>query len=257
MAFLFGVISRPHRRPGKKLNQSSPASSWERVVALLALVGFLSYESRRREPVHRSAVLPQHPVRVRHRDRGVRVRRLGCVPVHDVAVSAGLARLFGDAHRPALSAGCHRRAHLFAVVGPAGRPLRGRPSLVVAGALLTTATLMLTLTATTPVWQLLAIFAVFGIGFSMVNAPITTAAVSGMPQDRAGAASAVASTSRQVGVSLGVALCGSIAGAALAAPGADFVADARPLWLDAPGSAWCSPSGCTRHRRGRYARPSG
>ena len=68
------------------------------------------------------------------------------------------------------------------------------------------------LTATTPVWQLLVVFAVFGIGFSMVNAPITTAAVSGMPLDRAGAASAVASTSRQVGVSIGVALCGSVAG---------------------------------------------
>ena len=77
-----------------------------------------------------------------------------------------------------------------------------RPSLLVAGTLITAATLMLTrLTATTAVWQLLAIFAVFGIGFSMVNAPITNAAVSGMPTDRAGAASAVASTSRQVGVS--------------------------------------------------------
>ena len=87
------------------------------------------------------------------------------------------------------------------------------------------------LTATTPVWQLLVIFAVFGIGFSMVNAPITTAAVSGMPTDRAGAASAVATTSRQVGVSLGVALCGSVAGTALATTGADFAVAARPLWL--------------------------
>jgi hypothetical protein len=34
-----------------------------------------------------------------------------------------------------------------------------------------------------------------------------------------------------VGVSLGVALCGSVAGAALATPGADFAAAARPLWL--------------------------
>ena len=91
-----------------------------------------------------------------------------------------------------------------------------RPSLLVAGILITAATLMLTrLSATTPVWQLLVIFAVFGIGFSMVNAPVTNAAVSGMPTDRAGAASAVASTSRQVGVSIGVALCGSVAGAAL------------------------------------------
>jgi hypothetical protein len=65
----------------------------------------------------------------------------------------------------------------------------------------------------------------------MANAPITTTAVSGMPTDRAGAASAVASTSRQVGVSIGVALCGSLAGAALTASTAQYTADARPLWL--------------------------
>ena len=108
----------------------------------------------------------------------------------------------------------------------------GRPSLLAAGVLITAATLLLTkLTASTQVWLLLTIFAVFGVGFGMVNAPITTAAVSGMPTDRAGAASAVASTSRQVGVSIGVALCGSVAGSALASTGSGFAAAARPLWL--------------------------
>lgn len=106
-----------------------------------------------------------------------------------------------------------------------------RPSLLISGTLITAAAVVLTqITVTTPVWQLLIIFAVFGIGFSMVNAPITNAAVSGMPLDRSGAASAVASTSRQIGVSLGVALCGSIAGAALAGTGGDFATEARPLW---------------------------
>ncbi len=107
-----------------------------------------------------------------------------------------------------------------------------RPSLLVAGVMITTATLLLTrLNATTHVLALIGIFAVFGIGFAMVNAPITTAAVGGMPMDRAGAASAVASTSRQVGVSIGVALCGSLAGAALTATGTDFAAASRPLWF--------------------------
>jgi hypothetical protein len=45
----------------------------------------------------------------------------------------------------------------------------------------------------------------------------------------------VASTSRQVGVSLGVALCGSLAGSALGTAGADFAAAARPLWLVCAG----------------------
>jgi len=108
----------------------------------------------------------------------------------------------------------------------------GRPSLIISGLLITTGTVLMSLmTERTQVWQLIVIFAIFGIGFSMVNAPITTAAVSGMPLDRAGAASAVASTSRQVGVSLGVALCGSIATSAIATPGADFIGSARPLWL--------------------------
>ncbi len=91
-----------------------------------------------------------------------------------------------------------------------------RPSLVVAGTLLAVAAALLTtLRADTPIWQLIVMFAIFGIGFGMVNAPITTAAVSGMPLDRAGAAAAVASTSRQVGVSVGVALCGLLTGAGL------------------------------------------
>ena len=107
-----------------------------------------------------------------------------------------------------------------------------RPSLLVSGLLIAGASAMLAfLTPTTPVWALLAIFTVYGIGFGMVNAPITNAAVSGMPRDRAGAASAVTSTSRQVGVSIGVALCGSVAGAALASVGSDFLEATRPLWF--------------------------
>ncbi|MBU3064399.1 MFS transporter [Nocardia sp. NEAU-G5] len=91
-----------------------------------------------------------------------------------------------------------------------------RPSLLIAGTLMTVATVALTtLSAGTPIGAVAVMFAVFGIGFGMVNAPITTAAVSGMPLDRAGAASAVASTSRQVGVSIGVALCGIMSGASL------------------------------------------
>ncbi|WP_068016981.1 MFS transporter [Nocardia mexicana] len=91
-----------------------------------------------------------------------------------------------------------------------------RPSLLVAGTFMAAAAILLTgLHADTPVWELIIMFGVFGIGFGMVNAPITTAAVSGMPTDRAGAAAALASTSRQVGVSIGVALCGLLTGASL------------------------------------------
>ncbi|MFG2532476.1 MFS transporter [Streptomyces sp. NPDC048516] len=75
-------------------------------------------------------------------------------------------------------------------------------------------------------------YILFGIGFGLVNAPITNTAVSGMPRSQAGVAAAVASTSRQVGQSLGVAVIGAVlAGGAHAAASADaFVAAGRPAW---------------------------
>jgi EmrB/QacA subfamily drug resistance transporter len=115
-----------------------------------------------------------------------------------------------------------------------------RPSLLTSGLLITAASAMLAfLTATTPVWVIVIIFAVYGAGFGMVNAPVTEAAVSGMPQDRAGAASAVTSTSRQVGVGIGVALCGSLAGAALSGNTVQFTDAARPLWWVSIGLGLC------------------
>ncbi|MFF4226653.1 MFS transporter [Streptomyces abikoensis] len=56
-------------------------------------------------------------------------------------------------------------------------------------------------------------YVLFGIGFGLVNAPITNTAVSGLPHSRAGVAAALASTSRQVGTSLGVAVIGATAAA--------------------------------------------
>ena len=56
---------------------------------------------------------------------------------------------------------------------------------------------------------------VFGIGFGLINPPITNTAVSGMPPSQAGVAAAVASTSRQVGATLGVAIVGAVAGSGL------------------------------------------
>jgi EmrB/QacA subfamily drug resistance transporter len=62
----------------------------------------------------------------------------------------------------------------------------------------------------TPLAWLLGAYVVFGIGFAFVNAPVTTAAVSGMPVAQAGVAAAIATTSRQFGQALGVAVVGAI-----------------------------------------------
>ncbi len=68
----------------------------------------------------------------------------------------------------------------------------------------------------TPLARLIAAYVVFGLGIGFVNAPITNTAVSGMPRAQAGVAAAIATTSRQVGQTLGVAGVGAIAHASAA-----------------------------------------
>jgi len=92
------------------------------------------------------------------------------------------------------------------------------------------AAVLVTLTSSTPLPVLLGAYLVFGVGFGMVNSPITNTAVSGMPRAQAGVAAAVASTSRQVGSSLGVAISGSIAGAAAGVIGPGFAEATHPVW---------------------------
>ncbi len=92
-----------------------------------------------------------------------------------------------------------------------------RPSLVVAGVTMAAGSALLTtLSPTTSFTRLFVAYVIFGVGFGMVNAPITNTAVSGMPASQAGVASAVASTSRQVGQVLGVAIVGSALATGLA-----------------------------------------
>ena len=107
-----------------------------------------------------------------------------------------------------------------------------RPPLILAGAAVTVASVMLTqLTATTSTAYLLAAYLVFGIGWGLVNPPITNTAVSEIPASQAGVASAIASTSRQVGMTLGVAVIGAIAGGTLAgALGPSFAAATHAGW---------------------------
>jgi EmrB/QacA subfamily drug resistance transporter len=93
---------------------------------------------------------------------------------------------------------------------------RARVALVVAGAAMSIGALLLTALAPgTSIAYLVVAYAIFGVGLGTINAPITNTAVSGMPRSQAALASAVASTSRQVGASLGVALAGSLAKAGI------------------------------------------
>ncbi len=230
MATLFGTVYVLIEGP--TFGWTAPVTLVVLAVAVCSLVGFLRYEARRRDPFIDLRFFRSIPF------ASATIIGICAFAAYGAFLFMMSLYLQGYLGYSALHTGL---LYLPLAVGAlifsplSGRLVGrfgGRPSLVAAGVLITAATtLMALMNSGTPVWQLITIFAVFGIGFSMVNAPITTAAVSGMPLDRAGAASAVASTSRQVGVSLGVALCGSVAARAIDTPGMDFTTAARPLWI--------------------------
>ena len=56
--------------------------------------------------------------------------------------------------------------------------------------------------------MLAVVYVVFGLGFGVVNPPISNTAITGHAAAQAGVAASVASTSRQVGSALGVAITG-------------------------------------------------
>jgi EmrB/QacA subfamily drug resistance transporter len=115
----------------------------------------------------------------------------------------------------------------MAVVTAVCAPLAGRlvgsrgprlPLVIAGGGIAVSGVVLAGITATTPISLLMVGYVCFGVGFGMLNAPITNAAVSGMPREQAGLAAAVASTSRQVGISLGVAVIGAVVAASPEAP---------------------------------------
>jgi EmrB/QacA subfamily drug resistance transporter len=104
-----------------------------------------------------------------------------------------------------------------------------RLPLVLAGlAIMAAALVLVRLSDSFPVPWLLGSYVLFGLGFGLVNAPISNAAVSGMPDSQAGVAASVASASRQAGAALGVAITGSlVAGAS----NAGLAAASHAAWI--------------------------
>ena len=199
-------------------------------VTVIAVIGFLFYEPRREDPL-------------------IDIRFFRSLPFSGATLTAvsATSALGGflflitlylqdvRGYRP-LFAGLFLlpMAAAMAVGAPlAGRMLarRGaRAPLLIAGTGITTGGILLTqLTNSSAPGYLILAFLVFGIGTGFVNAPITNSAVSGMPRSQAGVASGIASTSRQVGASLGVAVMGSVLAANLHGPmAAGFAAATRP-----------------------------
>jgi EmrB/QacA subfamily drug resistance transporter len=103
-----------------------------------------------------------------------------------------------------------------------------RPSMLAGGVAVLAGGLMLTgLAPHTSMPYLLGAYAVFGLGFALVSPPIANTAVSGMPPAQAGVAAAVATTSRQVGLTVGVAVFGAVVAGGV---GPAFAQATRPGW---------------------------
>ena len=202
-------------------------------VAAVALVVFAAYEARRTEPVLDPRFFRSAPF-------------AGAVltAISAFAALGGflfLATLYLQEVRDMspLAAGLHMvpMAAAMAVGAVASSRILarwgGRLPTVVAGAAIAAAGVLLSgITTSWSTPQIIVAFSVFGLGSGMVNAPITQAAVSGMPFAQAGVASGIASTSRQIGTSLGVAITGSILAANLHGTlRARFVPASHADWL--------------------------
>ncbi|WP_394813881.1 MFS transporter [Streptomyces litchfieldiae] len=201
----FGIIE------GGRAGWTSPVLLTCFGIALAALAGLLLYEPRRRDPL-------------------LELRFFRSVPfsgafVIAIASFAGLGGflflntlyLQNDRGLSALDGGLHLlpMAATTLVFAPLSGYLVGhhgpRVPLLVAGVLITVSGVLLTrLGPDTPLSELFTAYVAFGIGFALVNAPITNTAVTGMPRAQAGVAAGVASTGRQVGSALGVAVVGTL-----------------------------------------------
>jgi predicted MFS family arabinose efflux permease len=205
-ALTFGVIEAPGR------GWSSPGILAAFAAAAAAVPALLLYEPRRREPL----------VELRF-FRSIPFTSATVISVAAFAAFGGflfLNTLYLQQARglSPVQAGLVTvpMALMLVIVSPLSGRIVGRRGprlpLAIAGVGLVVACTMLAgVDAATPLPVVIAAYVVFGIGFGFVNAPITNAAVSGMPRERAGVAAAIATTSRQVGATLGVAVVGATA----------------------------------------------
>jgi EmrB/QacA subfamily drug resistance transporter len=181
-------------------------------LAAASLAAFIPYELRRREPLIELRFFSSRPFSAA---TAIAVAAFAAFGGFLFVNTLYLQEVRGLA--PAAAGLCLLpMAAMTIVISPlSGRFIgtRGvRLPLVLGGAGVTLGSLMLvSLTAETPLGWLLAAYCVFGAGFGALNPPITNTAVSGMPASQAGVAAAVASTSRMVGQTLGVAVVGAVA----------------------------------------------
>ncbi|WP_371549389.1 MFS transporter [Streptomyces sp. NBC_00554] len=202
-------------------------------VAVASLLGLLSYERRRTEPLVDLRFFHSAPF------SGATV-----IAVAGFAALSGflfLSTLYLQNVRglDALHAGLWMlpmAAMCFVCAPLSGRLVGSRgpriPLLIAGIAMTASGVLFAAFEGETSNTTLVIGYVLFGLGFGFVNAPITNTAVSGMPRSQAGVAAAIASTSRQIGGTLGVAVIGAVlaSGVTTTAYKATFVSAASPAW---------------------------
>lgn len=206
----FGIIEGGGGSGGAGGEWTSPLILGSFAVSVCALAALIPYERRRTEPL----------VELRF-FRSIPFSGATLTAVTSFAALAGFLfvstlHLQNDRGLSALEAGVHLlpMAAMTAVCAPLSGHLvavRGaRLPLLLAGVAMTASGVLFARFGAEETDTLLfTSYVLFGIGFGLVNAPITNAAVSGMPRSRSGLAASIASTSRQVGSALGVAVIGA------------------------------------------------
>ncbi|MFH7336116.1 MFS transporter [Streptomyces sp. KHY 26] len=224
-ALTYGIIQAPDAGP------ASVAPYF--VIALAALLALLWYEPRRDEPLIDLRFFRSAPF------SGATVIAISAFAALGGFLFMSTLYLQNVRGLDALHAGLWMlpmATPTFLCAPLSGRLVgtRGpRLPLLIAGTAMTVSGLMFALfEAETSNVTLFIGYVLFGIGFGFVNAPITNTAVSGMPRAQAGVAAAVASTSRQLGQTLGVAVIGAVLASGIGASSyrAAFVSAARPGW---------------------------
>ncbi|MES9505139.1 MFS transporter [Streptomyces sp. NPDC000609] len=230
----------------------APSSGWTSArilvftaLAVCSLIGLLLYEPRRAEPLIDLRFFRSAPF------SGATVIAVCAFAALSGFLFLNTLYLQNVRGLSALHAGLYMlpMAALTFVCAPLSGRLVGsrgpRLSLLVAGVAMTACGLLFAvLDAETDNVLLFTGYVLFGLGFGMVNAPITNTAVSGMPRSQAGVAAAVASTSRQIGGTLGVAVIGAVLAAGVAGTGSPRSAGYATAFVDASKPAWWIIGGC-------------
>ncbi len=226
-ALTYAIIEGPGR------GWSSPGIIGCFAVAVASVIGLLLYEPRRPEPLLDLRFFRSAPF------SGATVIAISGFGGVGAFLFLNTLYLQDSRGYSALESGLLTLplALSMSLFGPlSGRLVSGRgarlPLAAGGAALAIGAGLMVDLTERTPLALLMLSYVIFGAGFGLLNPPITNTAVSGMPVSQAGVAAAVASTSRQVGQSLGIAVVGSVVTSAVHGPlRVGFASASHPGWL--------------------------